>query len=146
MPDKGTFFIGFCYSQLPFFKRVLKRGFGHLVLAAYSNKCLFIFEKRTYLSVMEAHSVKDEKEAINILLSISHLHMLTMVTANWNKRRWIPTGWLPHIGTCLSFIKLMLGIRLSWIITPYQLFKYLKKSNKLCIIHTNEQRGVKDVT
>lgn len=137
MSEQGEFFIGFCHSKLPFFRRFLKKGFGHVVLGAYCNQCLFLFEKRTYLSVMEAHHVKDEEEAINILLTISNLHVLAVVKPDWNKKRLIPSGWLPHAGTCLSFIKLMLGIRLSWILTPYQLFKYLQKTNKSSIIHVS---------
>ena len=53
----------------------------------------------------------------------------------------IPSGLdlrCPSLSTCVSIVKKILGIRAWWIITPYQLYKYI--NNRICA-HKNTGVG-----
>mgnify|MGYP003675503509 CR=1 FL=1 len=133
MIEKPHYFLIFC-NRYCWQTKFLKNGFKHVILGIYDNGRLVLMERRVSFFMTEIHTVND-KEVISKLFNINGLIRIEMVkSVDFLKNRKI--GLYLNTGTCLSIAKMFLNIPNFKVFTPFSLFKYLKKKDKLVNLFT----------
>ncbi len=99
--------------------RFLKPGFRHVYVALLTEHAWIVVEGLKAVPTVDiAASSGDD------LKWFFEDHGFTVVETEVREHRTRPTL---AVGTCLGLVKAFLGIRKPWIVTPYQLYRYLKK-------------------
>ncbi|MCK5662478.1 MAG: hypothetical protein KAI17_03280 [Thiotrichaceae bacterium] len=130
-----VYFLIFCTGTL-WWTRWLKKGYGHILIGAYGENHLILFERTFSNTRISIKEVKNDRHLIQELFKMGGFHRLEVVTGEIKdlKRH---TGIYFNLGSCLSWVKLVLNIR-GWYWTPYQLFKLLKKQGRLTTLYKGE--------
>lgn len=103
-------------GQIEWYWRLFKKGFWHVAvtLTDVNGREVTVDPRMTFIDVVR-------EEIAGFRLGSTNLRI---------KRR-IPLSDPPWAilapGTCVTIVKACLGIRAWWVLTPYQLYKYLKK-------------------
>lgn len=118
-----TAFVGFGGSNSVWWTRFLKKGYRHcLVVLACKNNVFLLIDP--ILKQIDYVVCEDEK-IIDYIKGMGYKFIKTEIKQEVKDK--------PHIFvpfTCVEVVKRVLGITSFWIVTPYQLFKYIKKEKK----------------
>ena len=121
-PNK--FIIVFVDRTECFYIRWLKRGFRH---------CFVIIQYDDHLIICDPLKNKIEISSINIINQFDICQFYHRIGHNVLVGDFIISGKfrfsMPEIITCVVTVKRIIGLRKLRVITPWQLFKYLKKNN-----------------
>lgn len=134
---KYVYFLIFCSSKARW-ARFLKKGFGHILIAAYGDNHLILFERSFIDTTIMIKKIADDRELIHELFKLNGFCRLEVVIGEI-KPLTRTIGIYFNLGSCLSWVKLVLNIR-GWYWTPYQLFKMLKKKDRLITLYKGDDR------
>lgn len=102
----------------------LKKGYYHCFIAMDigCHKWVLIDPVMNYTDFLV---VQNDDYFIKHLADKGYTYIITKSKFIWNRKNW-------HIRplTCVEVVKTFLGISKSFIFTPYQLYKYLKKKEE----------------
>lgn len=105
------------------FLRHLKKGFQHVfaVKKSFGKKFWIAVNPMTDYMLVDIIPTRDYPLIRDVLVDKTATVLECEVTIREKK------GHRIHFISCVETIKALLGIRAFWVITPYQLYKYLKK-------------------
>lgn len=126
MPKYGFWFVAFpaqTDGSQPWYLRVLNPRWRHcLVLRHQADNQVLIAEHLGSLMRIEAQP----RSLGDAVRDLQHRHaaLVLLVEAHHGKPRAMMRGPM----TCVEFVKAILGIRRPWIVTPHQLYRYLRST------------------
>lgn len=101
-------------GQIERYWKLLKRGFWHVAVTLHTSRGDILVDPRmSYIDVSRANKYTHacgENHRLHVRVPLSNPPWGVLMPA-----------------TCVSIVKACLGIRAWWVLTPYQLYKYLKK-------------------
>lgn len=103
------------------FSKRLRWGFRHVFVVIRSNGYWVMLDGRDGVPVLQVVAGAD----YDLAGFYRREHGFTVLQVAAPRLR-------PHsplmLGTCVGAVKRMLGLRAPWVLTPYQLFRYLKST------------------
>ena len=119
-----TMVVFFGGNRTHWWTRFLKKGYYHCFIAMDigCRKWVLIDPIMNYTDFIV---VQSDNNFIKTVADKGYTYVITKPKFVWNRKRW-------HIRpfTCVEVVKNFLGISKSFIFTPYQLYKYIKKESK----------------
>lgn len=125
MNNNQEAWVVFCsHTDLPWLK-FLKNGFRHcFILLNDGQRWMSIDPMSPYTDIQIYHHIEWCFDLPEWLQSRGYKVLKTSI----NKNHKVPAPWM--LCTCVEFIKRILGIHKRTIITPWQLYQYLKNNNQ----------------
>ena len=111
------------YGHSPF-RKWLHWGFRHVFVAVLSEGYWIVLDGRAGVPVLHVAAGSGDDLAGHY----RRKHGFTVLGVKAPKRQ--PRSPL-MLGTCVGAVKRVLGVRMPWILTPYQLFRHLKRQTRL---------------
>ena len=103
--------------------KVLKHGFRHCYVVMSDGQKWFSIDPLAHMTEIAFHSFS---EPFNLPLWLkSQGHTVVRVGLQIPEARPAPLMFM----TCVETVKRMLGVRNRWLVTPWQLYKFLQKHN-----------------
>lgn len=102
------------------FQCFLMNGFGHVAVELQSEEGSILIDSNDCNTFVYQYKKKMQESSAFLNNSTT---VNTFVNTTQVKK------WIPSFFTCVTIVKSVLGIDERWIVTPYQLYKYLEKEN-----------------
>ena len=99
--------------------KFLKKGFSHVFHGVRIGDYIYIDEHLKHRTALDVFRIADLEEHVRLRGGI-------IITVKQSRtKRWYPFA----LNTCVSHVKIALGINKLLVFTPYQLYKQLKDKN-----------------
>jgi len=119
--DMAGTYICFCHSSVPFFKRLLKKGFGHCFLAKRFANGWFLFDPKP--PAMEGEMLPGDNSLNTLRNEVGYSTAIVYVETDNKLVKGSAIRFNP-INSCVTIVKYISGLRLNSL-TSYQLYKQL---------------------
>lgn len=113
-PDVLVGFVG--HTDL-WWLRLLRPGFRHCFAAIRQGPVWVVIDPMSHHTLMRVESCPD-------LMAFYVSRGITVVATRLRPPPHRPAPWRPY--TCVEAVKRLLGLPAPWVLTPWQLYKFLK--------------------
>lgn len=118
-PDALVGFVG--HADL-WWLRLLRPGFRHCFAAIRNGPLWVVIDPLSHHTLMRVETCTD-------LMGFYTSHGITVIATRLRHPPQRPAPWRPY--TCVEAVKRLLGIQAAGVLTPWQLYKFLKNQENM---------------
>lgn len=118
-PDALVGFVG--HADL-WWLRLLRPGFRHCFAAIRTGSVWVVVDPMSHHTLMRLECSPD-------LMGFYASRGITVVATRVRPPPRRPAPWRPY--TCVEAVKRLLGVQAAWVLTPWQLYRFLKMQEKI---------------